>query len=344
MHMSPTLTPDSTAVADTLLTATAVGKQAAGLHTPRQIIASLPKDATPWQQDSAVRANIKFPAVDWSERPNPMCTPTTKADEPSGFSAEKPLYHSRSLVQPDSVYRPEYATYRPGVAGDPVPYTIAGDNLITSVLLGCFIFAMLAVAKSGNFISRQTKNLFRPQHEGTTVITETSSELRFQIFLVLHTCLLFALLFFLWRQTSFEETFILPHYQTIGVYTGIFAVYFFVKYCLTAAVGWVFFDKKNNEQWMKANLFLISSEGILLFPAVMLLVYFKLPVESIVFYTILVVVSGKLLTFYKTYLIFFQRKKAALQNILYFCTLEIMPLGALWGILVLTDELLKLNF
>lgn len=307
--MSPTFTSDSTTTADTLHLTVAAGRQAAVLHSPRQIINSLPKDATPWQQDSAIRANIKFPVVDWSERPNPMCTPTTKADEPSGYSPNKPLYHSHSLVQPDSVYRPEYATYRPGVAGDPVPYTIAGDNLITSVLLGCFIFAMLAVAKSGNFIGRQIKNLFRPQHEGTTVITETSSELRFQIFLVLHTCLLFALLFFLWRQTSFEETFILPHYQIIGIYTGIFAIYFLVKYCLCAAVGWVFFDKKNNEQWMKANLFLISTEGILLFPAVMLLVYFKLPIESMVFYTVLVVVLVKLLTFYKTYLIFFQRKR-----------------------------------
>lgn len=342
--MSFTFAPDSVATNDTAHHTAATTHLAEGLHTPRQILNALPKDATPWQQDSAIRANIRIPYVDWSKRPNPMRTPTTKADVPSGFSLNQPMYHSRSLVQPDSVYRPEYAVYRQGVAGDPVPYTIAGDNLITSVLLGCFILATLSISKSGNFISRQVKNFFRPQHEGTTVITETSSELRFQFFLVLQTCLLCSLLFFLWRQTSFEETFILPHYQIIGIYTGIFALYFLLKAGLSAAVGWVFFDKKNNEQWTKSNLFLISTEGILIFPAVMLLVYFNLPIESMVFYTVLVIILAKLLTFYKTYLIFFQRNRAALQNILYFCTLEIMPLGALWGILVLTDELLKTNF
>lgn len=342
--MSLTLTPDSVAASDTALHTAATPHKTEGLHTPRQILNMLPKDATPWQQDSAVRANIHIPDVDWSKRPNPMCTPTTKADVPSDFSLSKPLYHSRSLVQPDSVYRPEYATYRQGVAGDPVSYTIAGDDLITSVLLGCFILATLSISKSGNFISRQIKNFFRLQREGTTVITETSSELRFQIFLVLQTCLLCSLLFFLWRQTSFKETFILPHYQIIGIYTGIFALYFLLKMCLSAAVGWVFFDKKNNEQWTKSSLFLVSTEGILIFPAVMLLVYFNLSIESVVLYTLLVVILGKLLTFYKTYLIFFQRNRTALQNILYFCTLEIMPLGALWGILVLTDELLKTNF
>ncbi len=342
--MSLTLTPDSVVTNDTAQHAAATPHKTEGLRTPRQILNLLPKDATPWQQDSAVRANILIPNVDWSKRPNPMRTPTTQADAPSDFSLSKPLYHSRSLVQPDSVYRPEYATYRQGVAGDPVPYTIAGDNLITSVLLGCFILATLSIAKSGNFISRQVKNFFRPRNEGTTVITETSSELRFQIFLVLQTCLLCSLLFFLWRQTSFHETFILPHYQIIGIYTGIFALYFLLKACLSAAVGWVFFDKKKNEQWMKSSLFLVSTEGILIFPAVMLLAYFNLSIESMVSYALLIVVLGKLLTFYKTCLIFFQRNKTALQNILYFCTLEIMPLGALWGILVLTDELLKTNF
>ena len=342
--MTHTLTPDTIATADTTQQAAATNHQADGWNTPRQILSRLPKDATPWQQDSAIRANIEFPNVDWSKQPNPLRTPTTKADVPLGFSLNKPLYHSKSLVQPDSVYRPEYAAYRQGVAGDPVPYTIAGDDLITSVLLGCFILATLAITKSGNFIGRQIKNFFRPQSEGTTVITETSSELRFQLFLVLQTCLLYSLLFFLWRQTSFKETFILPHYQIIGVYTAIFAAYFLLKACLNAAVGWVFFDKKKNEQWMKANLFLTSTEGILIFPSVMLLVYFNLPIGSMVLYTVLVVILGKLLTFYKTYIIFFQRSRGFLQNFLYFCTLEIMPLGALWGILVLTDELLKTNF
>lgn len=215
-----------------------------GYHSPREIISWLPRTATPWQQDSAIRANYKFPEVDWTKAHNPMCTPQTRADAPSGFSLDKPMYHGRSLVQPDSIYRPEYAVYRQGVAGDPVPYTIGGDNLITSILLGCFVFATVAVAKSGNFLQRQLKNFFRTQREGTTVITETSSELRFQLFLVLQTCLLFALIFFFRTNTFGDESFTIPQYLIIGTYTGIMAVYFLLKALLYAVVDWVFFEKK----------------------------------------------------------------------------------------------------
>ena len=113
--------------------------QRGGYHSPHEILSWLPRTATPWQQDSALRAHYQFPEVDWSRRSNPMRTPQTRADSVAEFSLDKAMYHSRSLVQPDSVYRPEYAVYRQGVAGDPVPYSIAGDNLITSILLGCFV-------------------------------------------------------------------------------------------------------------------------------------------------------------------------------------------------------------
>lgn len=273
-----------------------------------------------------------------------MRTPQTHADTLSGFSLEKPMYHSRSMVQPDSTYRPEYAIYRQGVAGDPVPYSIAKDNLITSILLVCFILAMVSIAKSGNFIQRQFKNFFHAQREGTTTITETSSELRFQFFLLLQTSLLLALIFFFYTKSFVGESFTIPQYYIIGIYTGIITVYFFLKAVLYALVNWVFFDRKKNEQWMKSALFLVSTEGIALFPIVMLLVYFNFSIETTVIYSAFVVILGKVLSFYKTYLIFFRKNTAILQSFLYFCAFETMPLGALWGVLVLTDNYLKVNF
>ncbi len=272
-----------------------------------------------------------------------MRTPQTRADSGSGFSLKKPMYHSKSMVQPDSTYRPEYAVYRQGVAGDPVPYSIANDNLITSILIGCFILAMISIAKSGNFIQRQFKNFFHTQREGTTVITETSSELRFQFFLLLQTSLLLALIFFLCTKTFVGETFTVPQYLIIGIYTAIIVGYFMVKALLYALVNWVFFDRKKNEQWMKAGLFLVSTEGIALFPIVMLLAYFNISIESTIIYCALIIILGKLLSFYKTYLIFFHKNTGIVQSFLYFCAFEMMPLGALWGVLVLTDNYLKVN-
>lgn len=315
-----------------------------GYHSPAQILSWLPETATPWQQDSAIRANYKFVEKDWLHMHNPMRTPTTKADPKISGNLTKPLYHSHSLVQPDSVYRPEYAVYRRGVAGDPVPYTIAGDSLVTSVLLFCFVIATITIAQAGHFLERQLKNFFRTQREGTTVITETSNEMRFQLFLVAQTCMLLALILFIYSHDFARESFAIAHYQMLGLFTAINMAYFVVKFLLYSIVDWVFFDRKKNIQWMKSFLFIISTEGILLFPIVLLFAFFHISVSSAVIYTLFVVLTAKILSFYKTYIIFFAKETAILQSFLYFCALELMPLGMLYGIMTAASGYLKTIF
>ena len=99
-----------------------------------------------------------------------------------------------------------------------------------------------------------------------------------------------------------------------------------------------------SEQWMKTYLYLISMEGVLLFPVVMLLAYFNLPMENAIVYVGIVVILGKILSFYKTYVIFFRGNGIFLQNFLYFCALEMTPLASLWGVLVIINSFLKVNF
>lgn len=335
---------DSVISIETATEQTAVAVHKKGYHSPAEIISWLPDSATPWQQDSAIRANYPFQKIDWNQRPNPMRTPTTQVDSTTTFSLNKAMYYSKSMVQPDSVYRPECIGYRHGVAGDPVPYTIAGDDLITSILLACFIFATVAIAKSGNFLQRQFKNFFYSQREGTTVISETGEELRFQLFLMLQTCLLSAIIYFFYSSEVSGDTFSLAHYQVLSLYTFTFAGYFLLKNLLYTIVNWVFFDKKKNEQWAKSSLFLSSVEGMPLFPNVMLLAYFNLSIKHAVIYALAVIILVKLLSFYKAYLIFFRRNGALLQFFLYFCALELMPLGALCGAMVTMDRYLKQIF
>ena len=43
------------------------------------------------------------------------------------------LYYGESFFSKDSLYHPELSECPRGVAGDPIPYNIANDNLITSL-------------------------------------------------------------------------------------------------------------------------------------------------------------------------------------------------------------------
>ena len=311
--------------------------------TPKEVLSWLPKDATPAQQDSAIQRHIKVSEIHWSEQPDTLHMPGHTKGR-SLRDGSLPQYYRESFFSKDSMFHPELSGGRYGVAGDPVPYSIAGDNLITSLLLGCFVLAMISFSRSMQFIIRQGKNFFYVPRGNTSTFAETSGELWVQMFLVVQTCLLFSLIYFFYTRTYIADTFTIEHYQIIGIFTAVMAAYFLVKAAAYWAVGWVFFDRKKNEQWMKTYLYLISMEGVLLFPVVMLLAYFNLPMENAIVYVGIVVVLGKILSFYKTYVIFFRGNGIFLQNFLYFCALEMTPLASLWGVLVIINSFLKVNF
>ena len=312
--------------------------------TPAKVLSWLPSDATPAQQDSAIQAHFKPGEIHWSERPDtlglPSDGPFVETDFTKGLQFLRESYFSR-----DSLYNPEVRIVSYGVEGDPIPYTIAGDNLITSLLLGCFILAMLAFSHSRQFIIRQGKSFFRALNEKTSAITETTSELRFQFFLVAQTCLLFAIIYFFYREAEdVTKVFLLEQYQLIGVYVGMIAAYFLVKAILYCLVDWVFFSTRLNEVWLKSYLFLISAEGVLLFPVVILQSYFQTSGQFTFAFAVGVVVLAKLLSLYRCYVIFFRQKGGLLQIILYFCALEMTTLILFWTFIEQISDYLTINY
>lgn len=312
--------------------------------TPAQVLSWLPKSATPEQQDSAIQAHIKPSEITWSQQPDTLHLP----GQPAGHSwrdVNMPKYYRESYFTGKPWFHPDLFGGRLGVAGDPVPYSIARDNVITGLLLFCFILAAVAYAKSKRFILRQAKDFFRPPHsEKMTAITETSGELRFQMFLVLQSCLLFALVYFFYVQKSITDTFVIDQYQVIGVFALVNLAYVLVKAVLYWLTGWVYFDRRRNDSWMKAFLFLVATEGVCMFPLVMLQAYFEMPVETTLVCTSVLIGVFKLLALYKAYIIFFRHSGNSLQIFLYFCTLELLPLASLLGCLAMLGNCLKVNF
>ena len=300
-------------------------------QTPYQVLRMLPKDATPAQQDSAIQAWFQPREVHYSDRPDTLHLPGHSVGR-NLKDVNLPQYYRESFFSNDSLLHPELRVERFGVAGDPVPYRVGNDNFITSVLLGCFMLSTVAYAYSRQFIVRQLKNFFyAPRLEGSSLF-ETSGELHFQLLLLLQTCIVFAIMFYFYTTTYVAETFTVESdYELIGLFFAVFLGYFGVKTLVYALV-------------LLSQLFLDTFGGAVLFPVVLLQVYFDFSMENVVYYFIFVLVLVKLLTFYKSFVIFFRQNSVYLQIILYFCALEIAPLLALWGGLVLIIEELKINF
>ena len=128
------------------------------------------------------------------------------------------------------------------------------------------------------------------------------------------------------------------------MFAAIIIVYTLVKAVAYSVTGWVFFDRRSNDLWLKSFLFLLAMEGVCLFPIVMLRAYFELSVQTTLVSTAIVLGIFKLLALYKSYLIFFRNGGHSLQIFLYFCTLELMPLAMLIGALMLTTANLKVDY
>ena len=244
--------------------------------------------------------------------------------------------HITSILSGDTLYVDRDAS-RLGEQGDPMPDTIANDNVITSIVLVCFLVALFASAQSLQFITRQAKNFFTIPRREFSDMSETSNELHFQLFLNCQTCLVMGVLFFFSIRAvvpvaPFSS---LGQYGGIAVFTLIFAAYFLVKQMLYWLTGWVFFNHQKIGQWTDANMFLISVEGVLLLPSVFLTAYFDFSLKSVLIYVLIVIVLVKILTLYRSSVIFFHLKASYLQNILYFCALEVVPALILCGLLLM---------
>lgn len=312
--------------------------------TPAQVLSWLPRDATPAQQDSAIQSRFKPSEIHWSEHPDTLHLPGHSPGVDL-MNADLPQYYKESFFSKDTLFHPELPGGRYGVPGDPIPYTVRNDNVITSILLACFIFAIIAFSNARHFIVRQARRFFYVPSEGVSEDTETVNEVWFQLLLVFITGLLVSLLFYFYTLYFISDTFVLrSQYTLISIFLGITLVFFAIKIGAYAIVNLVFFGSKKNQQWIKSLLFIISVEGLLFFPAVLLGGYFDLDIKWVTFHVILSLIIVKLLTIYKCYMIFFRRNVVKLQIILYFCTLEIVPLLAFWGVLVLTANSLKINF
>lgn len=328
------------------LPATATDSSAVTVHphrlTPAEVMGWLPKDATPAQLDSAVQRYIKPSEIHWSQQPDTLRLP--------GQELYKSIYDPFGDYDYRDTYLPkanfthaELEADRTGAAGDPVPYTSANDNLITGLLLLFFVVSMIAIRWTKNLFVRHLRSFLYASH-GEKTLTETATEFRSQLFLILQTCVLFGLVYFFYAQGDHTAEFVIPTYAVFGIFIGIFIAFFLTELFLFGIVHWTFFDGKKNEQWNSSFIFLVAIEGLLLYPVVLLQTYFGISVKTTCLYALSVAILFKMLTLYKSCQIFFRKKEDFLTIFLYLCALEAIPMALLWNFLRITSQLLKVNY
>jgi hypothetical protein len=334
---------------DSILTTTiaTAGTDTVAVHsakpqTPYEVLRLLPKDATPAQQDSAIQEWFEPKEIHYSSRPDTLHLPGHEIPRDLK-EVSLPHYYRENFFSNNTMYHPELSIERVGESGAPIPYTFQNDSFITGILIVCFLLITFVLSRISGFLLRQTKHIFSPQKSEQT-LTETGSEIKFQFLFMFITCLLYALLYFIYTTHFIANTFIFSsEYILLVIYGITILAYMLIRMLLYTIVNNTFSTNKKNLQFQRSILLITSLEGVALFPLVLLLAYFQFSLQNAIIYTATIVILAKILTFYKSFTIFFYQKGGFLQIFLYFCALEMIPLMMLWsGLLVITENL-KIN-
>lgn len=226
------------------------------------------------------------------------------------------------------------------IEGIPIPVSLQNNDTISCLLISCVIIVITCLSTSRGFIARQAKAMVYKAHGKVTEVSETSAEMRAQGMLMLVTCLTVALLQYFYQSGGIGTSLDM---QAVATFFGIALGYYITKLMLYFWANCTFFDIERNKTFLKALLFISSFESVLFLPAVLLLIYFGLTIQNVTFYMVIVLIIVKIVTFYKLKTIFFTRRKAFIHFILYFCTLEGVPLLALWAVMGVSANALTID-
>lgn len=259
----------------------------------------------------------------------PAFRPADAADVPVDAHLWSPLADSLQKATPS-----HRTMAVKGVAGDPVPYRLRHDDIVTSTLLVSFVLMMWVIAASWKFLRVMVKDFFYHRIRPNLFADRVDTELRGRFFLVAQTCFLQGILFVDYVQDALPETFEQASpYGLLAIATTVVGIYYLSKLCFYNFVNSVFFDAAHRRLWNDTYFVSILLIGVILLPLTLLVVFFDLPFSQALSAYVLLMAFVKILLLYKANRIFFSSFSGSLHVILYFCALEIAPLLFAWGLL-----------
>ncbi|MFA6811701.1 MAG: DUF4271 domain-containing protein [Bacteroidaceae bacterium] len=232
-----------------------------------------------------------------------------------------------------------------GFVGTSVPYSPDADDFIALILLCCFLLVSAALCRGRNFIKEQLSSIFFRRAKDSFNVSLTFIDIRFNLLLTLHTCIMFGLIYYLFLYGT-RPAFIdkISHPLLLGIYVGFFVVYFIVKRMVYAFLGRIFFDSNVEIIWRENYSALINYIGFLFLPLLICDVYCRLDVSILVTIVLFLVFLVKFSLFYKGIMLFLHQFHDLFLIILYFCALEIIPLFLLYKGLVIVNNILQIKF
>ncbi|MDR0746227.1 MAG: DUF4271 domain-containing protein [Mediterranea sp.] len=226
----------------------------------------------------------------------------------------------------------------------PIPYTPKADDGIVIILLCCFFLFAYVLSKVKKFLWQQGNNFILHKKRTSIFSSSTVTDVHYLLLLVLQASILVGICFFNYFYNTIPLLVQHVHpYLLLGIYTGVCLVYIILKWLIYSLLGWTFFERGITDMWLESYSTIIYYLGFVLFPFVLFLIYLDLNTYIMVIIGLGLIISAKLLVFYKWLKFFFNNIYGFPLLILYFCALEIIPYLIYYQVLTKINNLLLLK-
>ncbi len=250
-------------------------------------------------------------------------------------------YDDGGLAKGDSVLHTE-VPYKPfGFWATETPFRIRHNEWSGLLLLVCFFLAASLVLRLKKRFKELLRDIFLPipGKENELLVDDP---LRYSTRLIAVSLLSITATMVTFTYTQHEVAYY-PFFETPYILFGaiflLWILYFLAKRMMISFVNWVFFQKEKIFTMQRAYTFLYVVEGMLSLVLAMVVVYLPVPHENVLLLALGLIVLVKILLLFKTYKIFFPKLYGTLHLIVYFCTLELIPLLVIRQVLTYADYL-----
>ena len=254
-------------------------------------------------------------------------------------------YDTCSIFAGDTLLHIE-VPYRPyGFAVSDTPFRLRHDGWSGLLLLLCLLLAASLVLRLRKKFRELLQGIFFPI-QGRMDEPVTDDPLRYSTRLVAVCLLSLSAAMVIFSYTQYDVSYYpFPGtpYLLFGAFFILCIVYFIVKRLMNNFVNWIFFREEKIFTWQRVYTFLLTAESILFLVLALTVSYLPIPPYEMLLMTLFIVSLVKFLLLFKTYQIFFSKLYGTLHLIVYFCTLELIPLLVLQQTLTYAECLLEIK-
>ena len=214
-----------------------------------------------------------------------------------------------------------------GFIGIPHPSLPQTEGWVFGVLLFFFLLITYSISQYASLMTDSMKSFFQVKQRSSIFSKATINDLRFRFFIIVSSIGVVSFYLYLFLNQNYIEF----SFLKFGSFFSITALFFLLKSFSFDLLGYIFLDYAKLKMAKESYFNILSYTGIVLFPLLILRIYILSELIQIIdIISLIVIVIAFVLIVIKLFQIFFHKIVVSFYIMLYLCTLEFLPLVALY--------------